>query len=293
MRFLLLLIITLFITSQSQAQERISNIRVRVLDSAEIEILYDLQITRPGDSLFFDVRSRLRGGLLVRPEFIRGEVGTRITAGSNRRIVWNARGNGYALNEPIQVIVRVRSGGAVLPDEVSAQPSVAQTPQPSRSAVVDNPSAVFTPDTNRILRRRYDGPAWALLSAVAPGIGNIFVQRPRPRIGFRPLASAVAYSLLAYGLLERKQAQDDYAVYEVQKNATAGAPFYETANQHHQRYYLATRGAAVIALTDVVLTLIKGIRNRQLYREARRIDPVSLRPGMQAGQFTAVLRYSF
>ncbi len=291
MRFLLLLIITLCITSQSQAQERVSNIRVRVLDSAEVEILYDLLTARPGDSLFFEVRSRLRGGLSVRPEFIRGEVGTRITAGSNRRIIWNALGNGYALDEPIQVIVRVRSGGGVVPDEVSAQPSVAQTPP--RPAGVDKPLPALAPDTKPVMRRRYDGPAWALLSAVAPGIGTIFVQRPRPRVGFRPLASAAAYSLLAYGLLERQQAQDDYAVYEVQKNEAAGAPFYEMANQHHQRYYLATRGAAVIALTDVVLTLVKGIRNRQLDREARPIAPVSLRPGMQAGQFTAVVRYSF
>ncbi len=293
MRFLLLLIITLFITGQSRAQERIANVRVRVLDSAEVEILYDLLTTRPGDSLFFEVRSRLRGALYVRPEFIRGEVGTRITAGSNRRIVWNALGNGYALNEPIQVIVRVRSGGPLVPNDVPTQPSVTQPPQPSRPPAVDTPPVAVTPDTNRVVRRRYDGPAWALLSVVAPGIGNIFVQRPRPRVGFRPLATAAAYSLLAYGLLERQQAQEDYAGYERQKNAAAGAPFYETANQHHQRYYLATRGAAVIVLTDVVLTTIRGLRNRQLDREARRISPVSVRPGRQAGQFTAVIRYSF
>jgi len=288
MRFLFLLVISLFLISQSQAQERIGNVRVRALDSAEVEILYDLLTTRPGDSLFFEVRSRQRGSLYVRPEFVRGEVGTRITAGSNRRIVWNALGNGYALDEPIQVIVRVRSGGAVIPDEVSTQPSIAQTPQPSRDDLTDAPAVTPQPT-----RRRYDGPAWALLSAVAPGIGNIFVQRPRPRVTFRPLATAAAYGLLAYGLLERKEAQDDYAVYAVQKNAAAGEPFYKTANQHHQRYYLATRGAAVIALTDVVLTLVKGVHNRQLDREARRIAPVSVRPGMQAGQFTAVLRYSF
>jgi len=288
MRFLFLLVISLFLISQSQAQERIGNVRVRTLDSAEVEILYDLLTTRPGDSLFFEVRSRQRGSLYVRPEFVRGEVGTRITAGSNRRIVWNALGNGYALDEPIQVIVRVRSGGAVIPDEVPTQPSVAQTPQPSRDDLTDAPAVTPQPT-----RQRYDGPAWALLSAVAPGIGNIFVQRPRPRVGFRPLATVAAYGLLAYGLLERKLAQDDYAVYAVQKNAAAGEPFYKTANQHHQRYYLATRGAAVIVLTDVVLTLVKGLYNRQLDREARRIAPVSVRPGMQAGQFTAVLRYSF
>ncbi len=288
MRFLFLLVISLFLISQSQAQERIGNVRVRTLDSAEVEILYDLLTTRPGDSLFFEVRSRQRGSLYVRPEFVRGEVGTRITAGSNRRIVWNALGNGYALDEPIQVIVRVRSGGAVIPDEVPTQPSVAQTPQPSRDDPTGAPAVTPQPT-----RQRYDGPVWALLSAVAPGIGNIFVQRPRPRVGFRPLATVAAYGLLAYGLLERKQAQDDYAVYAVQKNAAAGEPFYKTANQHHQRYYLATRGAAVIALTDVVLTLVKGLYNRQLDREARRIAPVSVRPGMQAGQFTAVVRYSF
>ena len=288
MRFLFLFILLLVIISQSRAQERIGNVRVRTLDSAEVEIMYDLLTTRPGDSLYFEVRSRQRGILPVRPEFVRGEIGRRITAGSNRRIIWNALGNGYALDEPIQVVIRVQSGGAIVPDGFSTPPPVAQAP-----AVVDSPPAVGLPDTNRLARRRYDGPAWALLSVVAPGIGNIFVQRPRPRVGFRPLATAVTYSLLAYGLLERQQAQDDYAQYEVQKNPTAGEPFYETANQHHQRYYLATRGAAVIVLTDVVLTFVKGLRNRQLDREARRIVPVSVRPGMQAGQVTAVFRYSF
>ena len=294
MRFFFLLIITALVFSQGQAQERISNIRVRVLDSAEVEILYDLLTTRPGDSLYFEVRSRQRGALSVRSEFVRGEVGTRITAGANRRIVWNALGNGYALDEPIQVIIRVQTGGAVAPTEAPVPPSpIAQTPPPGRPSVDSEPLATEPADTSPPTRRRSGGPGWALLSAVAPGIGNIFVQRPRPRVGFRPLVMAATYSLLAYGLLERQQGQDNYALYQAQKNTAAGEPFYQTANQHHQRYYLATRGAAVIALTDVVLTFVKGLRNRQLDREARRIAPVSVRPGLQAGQFTAVVRYSF
>lgn len=296
MRLFFLSILLVFAITQSRAQERIGNVRVRVLDSAEVEIRYDLLTARPGDSLFFEVRSRLRGALYVRPEFVRGDIGRRITAGSDRRIVWNALGNGFALHEPIQVIVRVKTGLPLTPDQpLDQQPVTTQMPAPPRPDAINtgDPVVPVVTDTNRVSRRRYDGPAWALLSAVAPGIGNIFVQRPRPRVGFRPLATAVTYSLLAYGLLERQQAQDDYGLYEEQKNAAAGEPFYATANQHHQRYYLATRGAAVIVLTDVVLTFVKGLRNRQLDREARRISPVSVRPGMQAGQLTAVVRYSF
>ena len=390
MRLLLLFFLCLFLVSPGQAQERVRNIRIYVVDSVQLEIRYDMINARPGDSVYFEIRSRLRGALRILPEFVRGDIGTQITAGSDRRIIWDALANGYSLNEEIQAKVFVK---AIVPliasqpttppvtepisvqkpavttpktEPVAPKPTVTESvvsqetkqkeveqkptkpisttstssrrnrttrakpsifaadsvpspvpttpvvvtpaPQPPASVVVSTPApkppasqtaAVVQPvetvvaNTVRQKRTRYAGPAWALLSAVAPGIGNIFVQMPKPKIGLRPLLTIGCYGLIAYGLAERKKSQDDYAIYEDQKNVTAGEPYYQTANDHHHRYFSATRGAVVVAAADVILTFIKGLRNSQIKKESQRIQGVTLRPGLQAGQVTAVVRYSF
>ena len=380
MRLLLTLFLCFAAVVASQAQERVRNVRIRAADSSQLEIRYDLINARPGDSVYFEVRSRLRGSLRILPEFVRGDIGTGITAGSDRRIIWSALANGYSLNEEIQAKVLVKTG---LPSSTTTQPTPTEPtvvqkptvtsptvttpetvpPKPARSepvavtqpkpsapaaepAVVPKPTppprkpkrgkpSVFvadtlqpqptapvvaapapqpTPtrvepmvqstqpssatviapaDTVRHRRTRYAGPAWALLSAVAPGIGNIFVQMPKPKVGIRPLLTVACYGAVVYGLLERQKSQDDYGVYEQQKNSIAGEPYYQTANDHYHRYFLATRGAMVVAAADVILTFIRGIRNGQIQKEARRYQGVMVRPGLQAGQPTAVVRYSF
>ncbi|MCK8490573.1 hypothetical protein M0L20_01845 [Spirosoma sp. RP8] len=312
MRLLFLVSLYLLINSPAWAQERVRNIRLRVLDSTQLEIRYDLVNARPGDSVYFDVRSRQRGLLTVLPQFVRGDIGTRITAGSDRRIVWNALANGYALNEEIQAVVRIKTSPiressplanapAPRPDAVTApapttptgaapsseQPSQSNTEQPSQ----DRPGQERP--GHRPRQDRYAGPAWALLSAVAPGVGNIFVQWPKPKLGLRPLITIGCYGLAAYGIIERQKSRDNFAIYEQQKNAQAGEPYYALANDHHHRYYVATRVAIAVAATDVVLTLLRGLRNSQLKKEARRIRSFSAYPGLQAGQPTAGIRYSF
>ncbi|WP_332368293.1 hypothetical protein [Spirosoma telluris] len=391
MRLLLLFILSLFLVSPGHAQERVRKVRIYVVDSSQLEIHYDLINVRPGDSVYFEMRSRLRGPLRILPEFVRGDVGTQITAGSDRRIIWDALANGYSLNEEVQAKVFVKTNVPLIasqpvPTSPVTEPVVVQKPavttpkpepvpakpKPTESVAIQDPKpnvsepasktatssrfrrikpakpsifaadtvtsesatttpvpvtpppqkpasvAVSTPapkqpasqtvsvappaesipeaavvDSNRVYRTRYAGPAWALLSAVAPGVGNIFVQMPKPKIGLRPLLTIGCYGLIAYGLAERKKSDDAYAIYEDQKNATAGEPYYQTANDHYHRYFMATRGAVVVAAADVILTFIKGLRNSQLQREARRIQGVTLRPGLQAGQVTAVVRYSF
>ncbi|ADB39321.1 hypothetical protein [Spirosoma linguale] len=385
MRLLFPLLFCVLLASSSQAQERVRNVRIRVVDSSRIDVLYDMLNTRFGDSVFLDVRSRLRGTLRIAPEFVRGDVGRQVTAGSDRRIIWEALANGYSLNEEIQARVLVKARPAVSGESAlsaaqapskapPAAPRVVVTtpvhaparpetvPVPAKAAVVPAPvggtppvpaasepvlpqkkaagtkpsvfaidsveqvaqsapvvvSAPITPPvtpavdspkkpapqsketetaapSNDARRERltYKGPAWALLSAVAPGVGNIFVQTPKAKIGLRPLVTVGFYGLLIYGLSERTKAQDVYLVYEQQKNREAGEPYYQTANGHHQRYFLATRGALVVAATDVVLTFIKGLRNSQIQKEAQRFKSLTLRPGLQVGQPTAVVRYSF
>ncbi|WP_338869716.1 hypothetical protein WBJ53_20860 [Spirosoma sp. SC4-14] len=318
MRLFLVFLVAVLFRLSGFGQDRVRNIRMYALDSAQLEIRYDLIQARPGDSIYFDVRSRLRGPLRVLPEFVRGDIGTRIVAGSDRRIIWNALANGYPLNEEIQVIIRVKTGAISAAPVASApadsQPvSIPSKPAPTEPVTKTEPIQPERPATEpasrpetqpsvseplssqpgAAIRDRYAGPAWALLSAVAPGVGNIFVQWPKPKIGLRPLLAVGCYGLVAYGLMEQKKAQDDFAVYEQQKNATEAESYYTSANDHHHRYFLATRGAMVVAAADVVLTFLKGLRNNQLRKEAHRIQSFTVHPGLQAGQPTAVIRYTF
>ena len=304
MRLLFTLCICL-LALPGHAQERVRNVKLRVADSSQLEISYDLVNARPGDSIYLEVRSRLRGSLRLLPEFVRGDVGQRVMAGSGRRIVWNALANGYSLNEEIRATVLVKTGLPIVrqsADEpaVSVQPETSRTKsnavrkpeRPEAVAVTPDP-AVSGVDTVVARKKRYAGPAWALLSAVVPGFGNIFVQTPKPRIGLRPLLAASCYGLLAYGLGERLKSRDAYALYEEKKNAQTADPYYQTANDQYHRYYLATRGAIVIAAADVILTLFKGLRNVRAAAPNRPLSSVTLRPGIQFGQPTAVVRYSF
>ena len=352
MRSLLLFCLSILSTLSALAQERVRNVRLRVADSSQLEIRYDLVNVRPGDSVYLDVKSRLRGSLRILPEFVRGDIGKRIVAGTDRRIVWNALANGYSLNEEVRATVLVKAGppitvlsartsepaakpgtdrpsrdavvekpkqpepAAVQPTPADSRPTPAATPTPNTAApaVVQprpresaaplgktQPSVAQTklaetpparPDTVASRKKRYAGPAWALLSAVLPGAGNIFVQTPKPRIGFRPLLAVGCYGLLYYGLQERQKSRDVYAIYEQQKNAETGDPYYNTANDHYHHYFLATRGALVVAAADVILTFFKGMRNVQTAKKST-LQSVTLRPGLQVGQPTAVVRYSF
>ncbi|QJW90795.1 hypothetical protein HNV11_16130 [Spirosoma taeanense] len=349
MRLLFLCFFFLILTLTSRAQERVRNVRLRVVDSSQVEIRYDLINARPGDSIYFQIRSRLRGALRILPEFVRGDIGTRIVAGSERRIVWNALANGYSLNEEIRATVLVKTGllpapSAPLPteptiasrpekpsqkptsvttplnpasiprlpkrseptvigrDTVTARPAPPAEPRPvTQPPTRPDPPAVSPTEPATIpqpadvssQRKRYAGPAWALLSAVAPGVGNIFVQTPNPKVGLRPFIAVGCYGLLAYGLIERLKSRDEFAVYERQKNSVLAEPYYQKANSHYHRYYLATRTAIAVAAADVILTFLRGLRNNQLRSEARRLQSVTFRPGIQAGQPTAVMRYSF
>lgn len=283
MRQLLAFVFSLLLVIPGRAQDRVRNVRIQVIDSSQIQVLYDLIEIHPGDSVYVEVESRTRGALQILPEFVRGDLGKQVTLGANRRIIWEALANGYSLNEDVRARVLVKAGRLIRADQPRA---------PSTQSTEANRATEST-DPGHSHKSRYAGPAWALLSAVAPGIGNIFVQQPKPKIGLRPLVTVGCYGLLAYGLSERQKATDVYAIYEQQKNMTDAEPYYKQANSHHQNYYLATRGALIIAAVDVVLTFMKGIRNNRLSKQSQPFQSVTFRPGLQAGQPTAVIHYSF
>ena len=172
--------------SQPALPNRVSNVRLTALNQTSLEIRYDLATTLPGDSVYFEVVGRKSGSLTFNPGFIEGDFGRHVTAGPDKRILWNVIANGYELNEEIRVRVLVR------PARPDFMPTVTIKTGLADSARV----GVQTPDSSQLTRSavrqpyRPGGPATALLSVLVPGLGNVFVQNPKPKIGFRPLLTA-------------------------------------------------------------------------------------------------------
>jgi hypothetical protein len=265
----------LLLGSSPCVQAQVSNVRMRAIDQQSIEVLYDLRNSVPTDSVY--VRLQRRDGKLLAPDLrsISGDHGTNQTDGRDQRIVWNLRRNGLLLREEVRAIVFLKHSG-----NLSA---TAQGANQSSSTAPD--SAATTPE------KPYRGPAWAFLSLLAPGVGNIFVQTPKPRVGLRPLVTVAAYGLLIYGAGQQGESAQAYNDYKSAGNEPAGEPFYQKANAAHQRYYIATRTAAAIWAADLTLTLIRGLRNQR--NDKQGVQPVSYHLNYQANTPVAVVRYSF
>ncbi|MBO0935014.1 hypothetical protein J2I47_00505 [Fibrella sp. HMF5335] len=261
------------ITTSALGQGRVSNVRMRAANQQSIDIYYDLKNAQPSDSIY--VRLQRRSGILVRPNAanVSGAIGQNQTDGRDKKVVWNLRENKLLLREEVRAVVLVKQLGA----------GAVETPKPEPPAAEDKPY-------ESVATRRYNGPGWALLSALAPGIGNIFVQNPTPKVGFRPLVTVAAYGLLIYGAGQQGEATQAYDAYSRSPSETDGEAYYQQANSAHQRYYIATRAAGLIWLTDVTLTLLKGLRNQ---RTARKQPAISLNVNYQANTPVALFRYSF
>ncbi|RAK03017.1 hypothetical protein LX87_01139 [Larkinella arboricola] len=259
------------------SQVSVTNIRINVIDESAVEILYDLTGTQPADSLYLRIRSQSNGLLNPAAQYLSGDWGQDVAPGTNRRILWKALENGYELDEPIRATLLIKTA-----PKAGTQP-------PATTNTVSETAAGIDPTEKKY---RPGGPGFALLSVVAPGVGNIFVQSPRPVIGHRLGITAACYGLMAYGLIEKKKSRDEYALYEQQRNRIAAQPFYDRANGHHHRYYLATRLGGAIWITDIVATFIKGVQNQK--QRAKAAQPkLNLLPGSQAGYPVAVFQYKF
>lgn len=263
------------VTFSAFGQGRVSNVRMRAADQQSIEIYYDLKNAQPNDSIY--VRLQRRSGILVKPNApnVSGAVGQNQADGRDKKVVWNLRENNLLLREEVRAVVLVKQLGSA--------GAVAEAPQPEAPAAEAK-------SYESVATRRYTGPGWALLSALAPGIGNIFVQNPAPKVGLRPLVTVAAYGLLIYGAGQQGEATQAYSTYNQSPSETDGEPYYQQANSAHQRYYIATRAAGLIWLTDVTLTLLKGLRNE---RVAKKQTAVSLNLTYQANTPVALFRYSF
>jgi len=207
----------------SNPVETVSNVRVDV-DTQRVKIVYDAPGLAGQDSVYMRAESRSDG--LLNPRTVTGDVGKGVTPGKDKTIFWDYRLDGLLLVDSIRVTVAVK-----------------RVPVPIQRKPVGG------------------GPANALLSALLPGVGSIFVQ-PARKIGLRPLITAAYGGLLIYGLVQRSQSREAFSRYEKDFAETA----YLDANQKHHRYLLATRMAAVLWLSDVVYTFLKGRKNEQQKR---------------------------
>lgn len=275
LRSVFLFLFLLSVSRAGNAQGRVSNVRMRAIDQQSIEIFYDLRNSVPTDSIY--VRLQRRDGKLIAPDSrsVNGNLGTNRIDGRDQRIVWNLRRNGLLLREEVRAVVLLKQGGLLNP--------IAQTLTEVAPPLPD--SAALVPE------KPYRGPAWALLSLLAPGTGNIFVQTPKPRVGLRPLVTVAAYGLLIYGAGQQGEADQAYTDYARAGNEPAAEPYYQKANAAHQRYYVATRAAAAIWVTDLTLTIIRGLRNQRA--EKRGVQPLSYHLNYQANTPVAVIRYTF
>ncbi|WP_421829891.1 hypothetical protein [Larkinella sp.] len=165
-----------------------------------------------------------------KPKTVTGAVGTGLSSGTNQTIYWDYRLDGVIIDDEIRVTVL-------------AKPMM----QPVSGG----------------------GPANALLSALVPGLGSIRVQ-PNRKIGWRPVITATYGGLLAYGLVQRSRSKQAYRNYESQPSEQQAEPYYNQATQHHHRYLVATRVAAVVWAADVAYTVLKGMKNRKEKRVSLR-----------------------
>lgn len=216
--------------AQKKTKPTVSNIRAEA-DGKRLKVTYSLEGTAPTDSVYLQVESRTRGVLPLKT--VSGGIGKGVEPGPNKIIYWDYEADGMQPGESDAVTVRIQSESVLPP------------PPP--------------------VTKLGGGPGYALLSVVLPGVGNIFVQ-PNRKIGLRPLVTVSYLGLLAYGLSQKSQSNKQYDLYNAQLNESDAQPYYDAANQYHQRYYLATRAAAVLMLTDVTFTLLRGIRNQRLQR---------------------------
>jgi hypothetical protein len=294
-RFIFFCILSNALALGTLAQGRVSNVRLRPLNQQAIEVLYDLRNSQPTDSVY--LRLQRRNGKLIVPSraYVSGDTGQNQRDGRDHRIVWNMRRNGYTIREEVRALVLVKQLGlagttpGIDTPATPAEEPVAKRTRPRKQPNPDDLEA--QPDTASGSTRPYRGPGWALLSALAPGIGNAFVQTPKPKLGLRPLVTVAAYGLLIYGAGQQGEAAQAYSNYELSGSAELGEPFYQKANEAHQRYYIATRAAAAIWLTDIVLTTIRGIKNQRTGRNAP--SPVSVNLSYQTNVPVAVVRYTF
>ena len=229
--FTTILSILLFVSYENYGQIKpsISNIRAKVTNSGLIEIQYDVSGIIREDSIYILLLKK--DGTSIKPKSVSGDIARGVTNGINKLIKWNIVDDNFIVDDDFQIIIEIKLGKEI------------QAPKPS------------------------GGVSNVLLSMIAPGVGNIFVNENK-KIGFRPLITASFYGLLIYGLTLKSQSNSQYAIYNSKTKETEAQTYYDAANENHHSYFVMTRGAAVIWVYSVISTAIKGVKNDKLRKQS-------------------------
>lgn len=194
------------------------------VDSERVKVLYDAVGVTSSDSVYLHIESQSRG--LLNVITVTGDVGRAVVPGKNKTIYWDYRLDGLRINDGIRANIRVK--------------------RPYQPLTLGG------------------GPAYALLSVAAPGIGNIFVQ-PNRKVGLRPLITGAYAGLLVYGLVQKSRSNRAYDDYLTLLNDSD----YAEANQLHHQHLLATWAAVALLVTDVTYTFLRGRKNEKQKRLAQ------------------------
>lgn len=115
-----------------------------------------------------------------------------------------------------------------------------------------------------IYARPVGGPANALLSLVAPGLGDMKVRRGG---GWYGLITAAAFTTLGTGLYLRLRAQTNYDKYKTATSPEGASDLLGTAQSQNNLSVTLINTAIVIWVADVALVAFQGFRNQRLRRQ--------------------------
>ncbi|MCX6302471.1 MAG: hypothetical protein NTW82_09835 [Bacteroidia bacterium] len=125
-----------------------------------------------------------------------------------------------------------------------------------------NWKAIVAITSSKIL---FSGPGNAFLNILIPGLGGYYVDQKKGRAVLSTLSTL---GLVAYGVVERMQADKFYNDYNESTTPSEMDGLYTQANDANHKYYMATRAAAGIWALDFIYVTIKGFHNKKVAKNA-------------------------
>ncbi|MCE7059226.1 hypothetical protein [Dyadobacter sp. CY343] len=116
----------LFSSIAALAQPRVSNVRFDLNNKSKvIEIKYDIDNVREGDSVYVNANVARRGAIV--PRNISGDIGKNIKSGKNKKVTWDVFADSLKVNDDMVIRVIVLPGALPLiaaTDTVKPKPAV-------------------------------------------------------------------------------------------------------------------------------------------------------------------------
>ncbi|OJJ23536.1 hypothetical protein BKI52_04005 [marine bacterium AO1-C] len=217
--------------SQAQKSGKAEILKV-ALDSQQekIRIDFNLKASRKARFLVQLFYSKDGGKTFEGPmKSVLGDAGENITSGKEKKIFWD-----FLIDDP-------NFEGKNISFKIKA--------------------FLMNPSTKVIPR---GGPTNALLSLVAPGVGDM---RVRPGGLWYAAITLGAFSTLGTGLYLRTSAKNNYDLYQKAQDAQSAQNLLNKANQQNNLSVVLINTAIAIWVVDVALVAWKGFKNQKLKRQ--------------------------